>query len=81
MALDDALDFHGRFFQYAVHFLGEIVTLAKQFEGEVSRLLVGQQRALILLEVLILDGNVVQGDNHDSLARLEGVGLTWCHCT
>ena len=46
------------------------MSLTKKFEGKVSRLLVCQKCRLILLEVLILNGDVVQSDDHHRLARL-----------
>jgi hypothetical protein len=43
--------------------------LSEELEGEVTGFLVGQQRRLVLLEVFVLDGNVVQRNDHDGLSR------------
>lgn len=43
--------------------------LTKEFKGEIARLLIGQKSRLILLEVLILDSDIVERNNHNCLAR------------
>ena len=54
---------------------------SKEFEGEVPRLLISQERTLILLQVLVLHRDVMQCDNHHSLARFVRVWLPLGYCT
>ena len=44
LSFDDAFDFDSRLFEYPVHLDTKRVGISKEFEGKVSRLLVGEQR-------------------------------------
>ena len=52
----------------------------EELEGKIARLLISEQRRLVLLEILVLDGDVVQCNHHDCLAGLLIQGLATSSC-
>lgn len=65
---DDAFDFGCALLEHLFHFLRERVRFAQVLPGVVKRLLVGVDRRLVLVQVLVLHCDVVQGDHHHRLA-------------
>ena len=45
------------------------MTLTQKFEREITSFLVSEQRGLELFQILVLNSNIMQGDDHDGLAR------------
>ena len=63
--MNDASDFLSGLSKHLIHVLGHGVGLSKILKGRLSGLCVGVERCLVLLEELLLHGDVVVGDAQD----------------
>ena len=68
--LNDSSDFLSSLREHLIHILGHGVSVAEVLECALSGLGVAIQRCLILLEELLLDGDIVIGDAEDDQAVL-----------